>query len=177
MEQGDASDPAWCAALRDRIEAEFGRLDLLICNAAPAIQPLRVEEACYDRIQAYVQKGFALVGVPLSSFMGLVSASQGGVLLISSSAVERPPGNWPHYVALKGAVEGLLCAVAADHPKVRFWISRPNKIDTDLINTPMGRLDAERPESVAQRIVAYAAGNTEPGTPHLHRWSSDPEAG
>ena len=167
MEQGDASDPHWCSAMKGRIQAEFGRLDLLICNAAPAIQPLRVEEACYGRIQTYLQKGFALVGAPLTSFLGLVAAAQGGVLLISSAAVENPPGTWPHYVALKGAVEGLLRAAAADHPKVKFWVARPNKIETDLINTPLGRLDAEKPETVARRILAYAAANAAPGTVHF----------
>jgi NAD(P)-dependent dehydrogenase (short-subunit alcohol dehydrogenase family) len=167
MRQGDASDPSWCSALKDQIKAEYGRLDLLICSAAPSIQPLRVEEAHYARIQTYLQKGFALVGVPLSSLLELISASEGGVLLISSAAVESAPGIWPHYVALKSAVEGLLRAVAADHPKVRFWVARPSKIETDLINTPMGRLDAEKPATVARRILAHMTANATPGTLHF----------
>jgi NAD(P)-dependent dehydrogenase (short-subunit alcohol dehydrogenase family) len=167
LEQGDASDPQWCCAMKSRIQAELGRLDLLICNAAPAIQPLRVEEACYGRIQTYLQKGFALVGAPLTSFLELVSASEGTVLLISSAAVENPPGSWPHYVALKGAVEGLLRAAAADHPKVRFWVARPHKIETDLINTPLGRLDAEKPETVARRILAQVTASGAAGTVHF----------
>jgi NAD(P)-dependent dehydrogenase (short-subunit alcohol dehydrogenase family) len=167
MRQADASDPQAVATLKERIKAEFGRLDLLICNAAPSIQPLRIEEACYSRIQAYLQQGFALAAAPLASLLEVVAASQGGVLMISSSAVENPPAIWPHYAALKGAVEGLARAAAAAHPKVRFWIARPNKIETDLINTPMGRLGSEKPDTVARRILTFVAENDAPGAVHI----------
>jgi NAD(P)-dependent dehydrogenase (short-subunit alcohol dehydrogenase family) len=159
MERGDASDLNWCIALKGRLRAEFGRLDLLICNAAPAIQPLRVEEAGYDRIQAYIAKGFALVAAPLSSFLELVSAPNGSVLLISSKAVEEPPAAWPHYVALKAAVEALLRTVAVANSKIAFWIARPGRILTDLSDTPLGRLDAETPRSVARRILEQSRGH------------------
>lgn len=163
MERGDASDPHWCKALNSRVAAKFGGLNLLVCNAAPAIQPLRIEEACYERIQAYLAKGFALVGSPLSSFLEPVSASRGSVLLISSSAVEEPPAMWPHYVALKAAAEGLVRTAAVAHPKVTFWVARPGRMLTDLSDTPMGRLDAETPQSVAKRILDQACGHPASG--------------
>jgi NAD(P)-dependent dehydrogenase (short-subunit alcohol dehydrogenase family) len=158
MERGDASDLDWCIALKSRVRAEFGRLDLLVCSAAPAIQPLRVEEAYYGRIQAYIAKGLALVAAPLSSFLELVSASGGSVMVISSSAVEEPPAVWPHYVALKAAVEGFVRTAAVGNPKVTFWIARLGRMLTDLSDTPMGRLDAETPQSVARRILEHARG-------------------
>jgi NAD(P)-dependent dehydrogenase (short-subunit alcohol dehydrogenase family)/acyl dehydratase len=158
MERGDASDLNWCGALKSRVAARFGRLDLLVCNAAPALQPLRIEEACYERIQAYLVQGFALVGAPLSSFLEPVSASRGSVLLISSSAVEEPPAVWPHYVALKAAAEGLVRTAAVANPEIAFWIARPGRLLTDLTDTPMGRLDAETPQSVARRILEQSSG-------------------
>ena len=163
MVQGDASDLAWCAQQKSQLSS----LDLLVCNAAPALQSLRVEAAYFGRIQSYLQKGFALVAAPLSSFLELVDASQGSVLLISSSAVERAPAEWPHYVALKGAAEGLLRAAAAAHPKVRFFAARPRKIETGLINTPMGRADAEKPEAVAGRLLTRTREQCAPGIIHL----------
>jgi len=167
MEHGDASQPQWCSQIKERLQSEFGRLDLLVLNAAPAILPLRVEMMHFARIQWYLQKGFALVGVPLSSLLDLVSASEGSVLLISSAAVENPPAVWPHYAALKGAAEGLVRAAAADHSKVRFSIARPAKIATDLINTPLGRMDAEQPSTVARRILDHVAEYAQPGTVYL----------
>lgn len=153
MERGDASDPNWCAALKGRVRSEFARLDFLVCNAAPAIPSLRVEEAYFDRIQAYLAKGFALVAAPLTSFLELISDSGGQVLLISSSALQDPPAVWPHYVALKSAVEGLVRTAAAGYPELTFWITRPGRMLTDLSDSPLGRLDAEAPEVVAQRLL------------------------
>jgi NAD(P)-dependent dehydrogenase (short-subunit alcohol dehydrogenase family) len=164
FEQGDASDPHWCAALKDRIRAEFGGLDLLVCSAAPAPQPLRVEAASYDRILAYVQKAFALVAAPLSSFLELVSSSSGRVLLISSSFVEKPSRLWPQYIAVKSAAEGLVRSAAAGQSKVTFWIARPDKILTDMTNTPVGRLNAEEPAVVAHRILQQVGADAAPGT-------------
>jgi NAD(P)-dependent dehydrogenase (short-subunit alcohol dehydrogenase family) len=48
----------------------------------------------------------------------------------------------------------LLRAAAADHLQLRHWISRPGKIDTDLINTPMSRDGAEKPHVLARRIFS-----------------------
>jgi NAD(P)-dependent dehydrogenase (short-subunit alcohol dehydrogenase family) len=166
MERGDASDLNWCAALKNRVIAEFGRIDLLICSAAPALQPLRVEAACYERMRIYLDKGFALLAAPLSTFLGSVAACSGCVLAISSIFVEDPPEIWPHYVSLKAVVEGLVGSAAAGSPKVRFWIARPGKILTDLTNTPLGRLNAEEPHAVSGRILERALSQAAPGTVH-----------
>ena len=77
--------------------------------------------------------------------------------------MEDPPSNWPHYVALKCAVEGLARATAAEYPKVSFCIARPAKLLTDLVNTPMGRANAENPSVAALRILSGAATMTRPG--------------
>lgn len=166
-EQGDASDLSWCVALKKRAREEFGRLDLLVCNAAPAPRPLRIEEACYERMQTFLQQGFALVAAPLSSFLPLVAGSQGKVLLISSAYVEDPPKLWPHYVTLKAAAEGLVRSAAAAHPKVTFWVARPGKLRTDMSNTPTGWFEAEEPLVVARRIVEQVAVAAAPGEIHF----------
>jgi NAD(P)-dependent dehydrogenase (short-subunit alcohol dehydrogenase family) len=153
LEQGDAGDLGWCRALKERVRDEVGPIDLLICNAAPAIQPLRVEEACYGRIRAYLDEGIALVGAPLSSFLDLVSVRHGCAILISSRAVETPPPQWPHYVALKAAAEGLVRAAAAHYSSVTFLIARPGRIRTDFSGTPLGLVEAEDASTVARRIL------------------------
>lgn len=162
-EQGDASDLAWCVGLRERIVQQFGRLDLLICNAAPTPQPLGIEDACYERMQAFLQQGFALVSAPLSAFLSLVKTSQGKVLLISSAYVENPPKGLPHYAALKAAAEALMRSAAVAHPKLTFWIARPGKLRTDMSNTPLGWSEAEEPAVVAQRIIEQLAAESSPG--------------
>jgi NAD(P)-dependent dehydrogenase (short-subunit alcohol dehydrogenase family) len=164
LEQGDAADLQWCVALKDRLRAEFRGLDLLVCGAAPALQPLRVEDVCYERVASYLQKAFALVAAPLSTFLEMVATSSGRVLLISSSAVEKPPRMWPHYVSTKCAAEGLVRSAAADNSRVTFWIARPNRILTDMTNTPVGRLNAEEAPVVARRILQHVGTELAPGT-------------
>jgi NAD(P)-dependent dehydrogenase (short-subunit alcohol dehydrogenase family) len=170
MERGDASNLDWCALLKSRIRTEFGRLELLVCNAAPAIHGLRLEEAFCHRIRSYVESGFALVAAPLCAFLELVSETNGRVLVISSIAVEQPPVLWPHYVALKAAVEGLAQTAAVAHPKVTIWIARPGRISTGLSDTPLSRLEAEPPADVARRILQKVYGSAvATGTAHLCR--------
>ncbi len=159
--RGDATDVAWCESVMQRI-GNAGALDLLICSAAPSIHPFHVQSAYLERIQSYLQKGFALVSTPLCTFLGMVSQASGAVLLISSVAVQEPVPNWPHYVAMKAAVEGLVRSAALEYPTISFWIARPNKVRTDLTDTPLGRLNAEDPSEVAARLINRVL--TEPAT-------------
>jgi NAD(P)-dependent dehydrogenase (short-subunit alcohol dehydrogenase family) len=169
MERGDAADAEWCQRFRKRILDQFGRVDVLVCNAAPALQSMRPEPEYYDRIARYIHDGFGLVAVPLTVFLDLVSRSHGSVLLVSSAAVDEPPRAWPHYVAMKAAAEGFVKTAAASYGDVRFRIARPARIATDFANTPMGRLDAEDPASVALRMVNELATPQDPGTVAIFR--------
>jgi len=161
--QGDAGDPATCRQIRQRILSEHGRLDWLVCSAAPPLQPLHIEAAAFDRIGSFLRDGFALALAPLSAFLDLLSDSGGTALVVSSIAVENPPAIWPHYVALKSAVEGLVRVAAAEYPKASFCIARPAKLRTDLVNSPMASVDAEDPSVAAARILSDAALQARPG--------------
>jgi NAD(P)-dependent dehydrogenase (short-subunit alcohol dehydrogenase family) len=163
LAQGDASDPAACREIRQQVLAAHGRLDWLVCSAVPSLQSLRIEAAAFERIDRFLRNGFALTLAPLTSFLDLLSESGGSVLLISSSAVEDPPPVWPHYVALKCAIEGLARVAAAEYRKVSFCIARPTKLNTDMVNTPTGRTKAESPSMAALRILSEAATAARPG--------------
>lgn len=160
--QGDAGDAAWAAAARERIVAEFGRLDLLICNACPALRPLWLEPASAQRITEHVARSAAMVAVPLSHLLDLVAARSGTVVVMSSSAVDDPPGEWPHYVAAKCAAEALARVAAVEQPEVRVRVVRPPKLLTELVNTPLGRQDALAPEDFAARLVLRLMDPGEP---------------
>jgi NAD(P)-dependent dehydrogenase (short-subunit alcohol dehydrogenase family)/acyl dehydratase len=160
--QGDAGDPAWAAATRATLLAEHGRLDLLVCNACPALRPLWLEPASAQRITEHVARSVAMVAVPLSHLLDLVAAQRGSAVVVSSSAVVDPPPEWPHYVAAKCAVEALARVAAVEQPEARLLVVRPPKLLTELVNTPMGRQDALAPEHFAARLVRRLM---EPGEP------------
>ncbi len=161
--QCDAADPAACETARERILKTHGRVDWLVCSAAPLPLAIRVEPEAFGRINEFVSQGLRLVLAPLTSFLGSLAESNGSVLLISSVVAEEPTSIWPQYVSLKCAVEGLVRVAAMQYPKVSFCIARPDKLLTDMINTPMGRVKAENPASAAQRIVAEAVQTAKPG--------------
>jgi NAD(P)-dependent dehydrogenase (short-subunit alcohol dehydrogenase family) len=160
---GSAADAAWLQTVRDAIQKQHGKLDFLVCNAFPAINPLRMESNAIERIQAYLQQATALVLNPLCVFMEMLDASGGRAVIVSSTATQRPVKEWPHYVAAKKAIEGLAEVAALQYPRVQTMIVRPNKLLTEMTNTPMGRQNAEPPSRVASKLVDHLRGPAQPG--------------
>ncbi|WP_409462157.1 SDR family NAD(P)-dependent oxidoreductase [Amycolatopsis sp. GA6-003] len=151
---GDAADPAWS----DQVgRLAGGKLDLLVCSAAPPIRPLRLDTAGLSRVQTFVADAFALVSAPLAGLLPALAKTSGRCLVVSSSAVTDPPADWPHYVAAKHALEGLAQWAAARHPECEFFVSRPGMLLTEQMNTPATREIAQAVEPVAAAMAARLA--------------------
>jgi len=153
LAQGNAASLEWCAALECRIRREYGRLDILICNACPPLLPLQLESAMVARVNSYLADAMALASIPMSVFMGLVEESAGWNVVISSSFVESTPKAWPHYVAVKCAIEGLARVAARQYPKAHCLLVRPPQLDTDLTNSPVIQNAVMPAEFAAAAIV------------------------
>ena len=166
---GDAADAEWLSNLRDRIRVEHGRLDLLLCNAFPAIPSLRLEINALRRIEEYLNRATALVLAPLCAFLELLNESQGCAVVVSSMAVEQPVREWPHYVAAKKAVEGLARVAPLQYPRTSSLIVRPERLLTEMSNTPLGRRNALPPAQMAQQIVARLRNPPQAGTTEVLR--------
>jgi NAD(P)-dependent dehydrogenase (short-subunit alcohol dehydrogenase family) len=163
-EVGDAADLDALRRLRERVLKEHGCLDFLICNACPPLLPLLLEPEAAERIGAYINAAVSLTLAPLSEFLDLLNRSGGCAVIISSTVVESPVREWPHYVAAKRAVEALAGVAALQYPRVRTLIVRPKKLLTALTNTPLGRLGAASPGPLANRIAARLEYPMDPGT-------------
>ena len=151
--KGDAANVTWCEKLKARVVDEFGRLDVLICNACPPLLPLSLEPKMVERINCYVGKAVPLVSVPLSLFLGLVDEANGYCVVISSISVETTPKEWPHYVAVKAAIEGMARVAALQYPNANFLLVRPPRLETDLTNDPVPHGRAMSAEVAASKIV------------------------
>jgi NAD(P)-dependent dehydrogenase (short-subunit alcohol dehydrogenase family) len=163
IEVGDAANRHALQRLQERVYREHGRLDFLICNACPPVLPLRLEPNAAERIGAYVHHALSLTLTPLCYFLGLLNESNGCAVIISSTFVEHPVREFPHYIAAKGAVEALLRVASLQYPRVRTLIVRPPKLLTAMTNTPLGRLGAASPQVFANRIASRLEGPLEPG--------------
>lgn len=153
--QGDAGDAEWCREILRPLVDTRGGLDLLVCNASPAIRPLRFDAGTFERFVGFVHESVGLVAAALAAFLDDLDARSGTALVVSSSALTTLPSEWPHYVTAKAAVEGLASWAAAAHPRVRLVVVRPPKLLTDQMNSLLGRVGAARVEPVAAAIVRH----------------------
>ncbi|MER8062297.1 MULTISPECIES: SDR family NAD(P)-dependent oxidoreductase [unclassified Streptomyces] len=150
---GDAADPRWSGELRARVERERGRLDFLVCSAAPPLRTLGLAATDLERMDAFLTASLRLVSAPMAGLLPLLPPGRGSCLVISSAALGEPPRDWPHYVAAKSAVEGLVHWAARHHPDVGFLLARPGMLWTEQTNSPSARETAGPVEPVAARLV------------------------
>ncbi len=167
--QADVSDPAAVAALFDRAEAAFSRIDVLVNNAG--IMKLdtiaETENAMFDRHVAINLKG---------TFNGLREASRrlrdgGRIVSFSSSVIGLYQSTYGAYAATKGAVEAMTHVLAKElGPRgITVNVVAPGPVATELFlgdksdeqvaavtrMIPLGRLG--EPEDIA-RVVAFLVG-------------------
>lgn len=163
---GDGGDGRWCAEAVERICAERGGLDLLVCNASPAILPMRYERESAVRIHEYVAYSLALASHPVAASLPRLAESGGQVVVVSSVYAQSAPAQFPHYVAAKSAIEGLLRSVAACHTSVGFTIVRPPRLEGEL-NIPFA---GENPLPAAVVAAGIARAAAEKPTRGVVRW-------
>lgn len=172
--QGDASSPDWCEKIKDSIEKDCGKLDILICNACPPLLPLWIEPKKITRVNQYVSQSLSLVSNPFAFFLGLLSESKGKVVVLSSAVLDNAVAEWPHYVAAKWAIEGLVESSALEYKPVSFLVVRPHRLLTELTNTPLGIQGALPTTDVASKIVKRMASSSLSGNNNVTRlidWS------
>ncbi len=155
LHRADAGDPAELTPLREALAERGLPLRGIVLAAAlpPLPMGLTAESAC--SLGDYVAASVRLAAVPLGALLPLLD-DRGFVLFCSSAAVIAPPREWPHYVAAKGALEGLAGWTAVMAPSVRSVVARLPKMLTGMTNSPSMRLGAAAPEAIANRLIGPA---------------------
>jgi NAD(P)-dependent dehydrogenase (short-subunit alcohol dehydrogenase family) len=171
--RADSADPEQVAQLFDEIDRKFGRIDVLVNNAAMLARQSRLEDLDFERMQRI----FAVnsIGPILCSQQAVKRMSHrhngpGGVVINISSASARlgSPGD---YAASKGALETFTIGFAKEVARdgIRVNCIRPGHIYTDMHasggepgrvdrvkeSIPMGR--GGQAEEVAQAILWLAS--------------------
>ena len=129
----DLADPATPAKLVETIIAEWGRLDVIVNNAA-AIRHQRIQEAeqvWFDRHYAVnIRAPYFLIQTALPYLME--SDSPAVVNISSSSASMAVPGQAMYGIS-KAALEYLTQSLAAElAPKIRVNCIAPGPVDTPI---------------------------------------------
>lgn len=130
----DVTDAAAWAKLRERIEEQHGRLDVLVNNAGVWLAKGLLDTAPdeYDRVIAVNQRG---VFLGMHTLAPLMVQQRAGSIINTSSTAGLKGGGMPHaYAASKWAVRGMTRAAAAELAPHGV---RVNAIFPGFVATPM----------------------------------------
>lgn len=173
--RADNANPDQVARLFDAIDEKFGRIDVLVNNAAMLARQSRMEDLEFARMQrmfAVNSIGPILCAQQAAKRMSYRHGGSGGVVINISSASARlgSPNEYVDYAASKGAVETFTTGFAKEVARegIRVNCVRPGHIYTDMHasggepgrvdrvkdSIPMGR--GGKPEEVAQAILWLA---------------------
>jgi 3-oxoacyl-[acyl-carrier protein] reductase len=170
----DLTDFGQIEALRARVEAELGPVDVLIANAGGnPVRPGPIEEISEEGWRATVDANLTSTFLTIKSFLpGMKARGHDSIVTLSSAAARRPTVHTPAaYAAAKAGIEVLTkeLAVQAGPQGVRVNCVAPETILTErnqrqipeeiqrtLVDAhPVRRLGT--PEDVAQAALFLAA--------------------
>ncbi|HZG20509.1 MAG TPA: glucose 1-dehydrogenase [Herbaspirillum sp.] len=174
--QADSADPEQVARLFAAIDDSFGRIDVLVNNAAMLERQSRLEDLGYARMQrvfAVNAIGPMLCAQQALRRMAYRYQGRGGAVVNISSASARlgSPNEYVDYAASKGALETFTTGFAKEVARegIRVNCVRPGHIYTEMhasggepdrVNRvresiPMGR--GGQPEEVARAVLWLAS--------------------
>ncbi|MFT4084982.1 MAG: SDR family oxidoreductase [Nocardioides sp.] len=156
----DIADPAAVRAARDQVIEHFGAVNALVHCAAHQVRR-RFEELTEQdwrrTMSVNVDGAFHL----LDSFLpAMKRAGWGRVVLVTSSSYYAPPPGMTHYIASKGALQGMVRGLADELGEHRITI---NALAPGLTRTEAAL--AKLPEEFFAEIASHQAikRNGEPG--------------
>ncbi len=161
-------------ALMDRVKSEFGRLDILVNNAAtnPVMAPLiDIEEHTFDVIMDTNLKGYFLLS-QMAARMMIARGEGGNILNISSVGGISPDPGLGVYCISKAAINMLTKALAVElgQYNIRVNAIAPGVVRTrfsqalwtneelmaqEMAHTPLKRI--AEPEEVARMALAIVS--------------------
>lgn len=173
--RADSADPQQVTHLFAAIDQAFGRLDVLVNNAAIIARQSRVEDLTFERMQrvfAVNAIGPMLCAQQAARRMSQRHNGRGGAIINVSSGAARlgSPNEYVDYAASKGALESFTIGFSKEVARegIRVNCVRPGHIYTEMHasggepgrvdrvkdTVPMGR--GGHPEEVARAILWLA---------------------
>jgi NAD(P)-dependent dehydrogenase (short-subunit alcohol dehydrogenase family) len=174
--RADSADAGQVEGLFAAIDREFGRIDVLVNNAAILARQSRLEDLPVERLRRIFEVnsiGPMLCAQQAIKRMSYRHGGQGGAVINVSSAAARlgSPNEYVDYASSKGALETFTIGFAKEVARegIRVNCVRPGHIYTDMHasggepgrvdrvkeSIPMGR--GGQPEEVARAILWLAS--------------------
>jgi NAD(P)-dependent dehydrogenase (short-subunit alcohol dehydrogenase family) len=156
--QFDVSDEAQCKALVDKTVERFGKVDVLVNNAAlyaplPTLKVTEIDVALWDKVMAINIRGPFLMVKHVAPHM--MARKSGKIINIGSGTVARGIPEFSHYVTSKGAVTAFTRAISRELGEYGICVNTlaPGYTlsDTGLTNTV--HVEASRAGAVQRRAL------------------------
>ena len=143
----DISDPAGCAAVATKINAEYGGVDILINNAGRSIR--RSIENTFDRLHDFDRmmriNYFGSINLTMGLLPNMMRRKRGHVITISSIGVLTNSPHFSAYVASKAALEAWMRCAASE------FLDRD--IAFTIINMPLVRTSMVAPTKLYEHVA------------------------
>lgn len=168
--QADAADPEATRAAVAEAESQFGRLEVLVCNAGIAQQKLFTDLTDEDWRRMMASDLDSVFYACRAVLPGMIRRKYGRILCVSSMWGQTGGSCEVHYSAAKAGVIGLCRALAKEEALSGITVNcvAPGVIDTDMMagftaddkaalaeETPVGRLGT--PAEIARTLLFLAS--------------------
>lgn len=156
IHQGDCADIRWCESMASIVEREFGKVNLLICNAwGSSAPPASGSKEHADRL---IEASARVAMNPLRAFLGQLNESAGQVVLVSSVNVEKASDEDDIYVHGKRYAERLFVSALMDFERISLLIARPPAFRSPrtryIVNWNRVRAAEDIAVSIIERILS-----------------------
>ncbi len=147
--RADLTDPQATATMVDDVAAHFGRLDILVNNAASFAADLTFEQATWDD---FAQEFAGVVGATVNPTQAAVPhmKRQGGgrIIVFGATLVQRPAPEYIVHTTAKSALIGLTRTLARD--------LGPHNITVNLVSPGMTLTDYSQslPDALKERVAS-----------------------
>jgi 3-oxoacyl-[acyl-carrier protein] reductase len=150
---------AECRTMIERAQAEFGHLDILVCNAGVFHHTpfLELSEQEWDEVLTIDLKG--IFNCVRAAITGMVARKWGRIMAVTATSGVVPPPQMAHIAAAKTGAHGLMKSIAAEFASSGVTV---NVIAPGLVNTPiLGNFTEDALQSFARRIPIGRIGQPE----------------
>lgn len=144
----DVSSSENWIAVRDRVQAEHRRLDVLVNNAGICVQ-LPFEDLSESLIRKTIDVNLIGAMLGMQTMLPLMRDAGGSIVNISSTAGQHGYPNLSHYAASKWGLIGVSRSVAIEYGKYGI---RVNTICPGAVDTPMVTDDTRAGRGFITRI-------------------------
>jgi len=157
-------------AMVERVQSEFGHLDILVCSAGVFHHTpfLQMSDDEWDEVLTVDLKG--LFNCARTALAHIAERGWGRVIFITATSGINPPPQMAHIAAAKTGAHGFARSIAAEFASTGVTVNviAPGLVDTPILNNfseealkefsrrvPIGRIG--RPEEIAEAALYFAS--------------------